>query len=641
MLISPADSVRNKTLAFGGTLLACVLATLYLAGYFFLLKLHNPALPPNAATPYTVLAYWQQYGGDPYTRHWLLTCLYGSGALVMGGACFVLRPVQRSLHGDSRFATRAEVDRADLFGKQGLILGRWGGFLGFGGQFLKLGRQLGAFCAAPPRSGKGAGLVQPNGLSWLGSFVVNDVRKECYRITAGWRSLFSEVYLFDPLAKDGRTAQWNLISRYYVPDEPALRIDALQKIANMLSPDPASGDQFWPASCRDLFLGLALYVIETPALPRTMGEVMRQIMHGDGDSVSEHWRGLIEQRDASPTPLSVTCKRMLFDFINLSPPTQSSVRKTFTSKLQLWANPLIDAATSGDSFDLRELRRKRMSIYVGVNPGDLGRLSLLLNLFFTQLYDVNMDKMPEDDPDIKYELLTMKDEFTAMGRMPIFAESVGLLGGYGIRPFIIVQAISQLRHVYGADVAETIMTCCGARVVYAPREQKYAEEISRMLGPMTAKAVSRSRKALGSEAGSVTTSLVARPLMNPDEVKKMGRNNEIVFIEDTPPILCKKIWYWKLGVFRRRANLPVPPIRPVPFVLPPAPPPPAPRPKADASPGARSPRSVTPADVGKLGKLSLTDYAVDFSKIPIPKGEHVSDDDLTQAFSSFQTAVQS
>ncbi|MCF3971958.1 type IV secretory system conjugative DNA transfer family protein, partial [Pseudomonas aeruginosa] len=82
-----------------------------------------------------------------------------------------------------------------------------------------------------------------------------------------------------------------------------------------------------------------------------------------------------------------------------------SVRKTFTAKLQLWTNPLIDAATSGDSFNFHDLRRKRMSIYLGVNPGDLTRLSLLMNLFFTQMLDANMDTMPEDDPTIRYELL--------------------------------------------------------------------------------------------------------------------------------------------------------------------------------------------------------------------------------------------
>jgi type IV secretion system protein VirD4 len=646
MMISPADSERQRAFFVVGVLAGGSVLAFYLAGYLFLVKLHSTTLPPYAATPFTVLAYWRQYGDDPYTRRWLATCLAGGwiGAIAMVAG--LLRPAARSLHGDARFATRREVAVAGLFGDDGLVLGRWGGFLGIGGKLIRLGEQRGAFCAAGPRTGKGAGLVQPNALSWRGSFVINDTRKECYRITAGWRSLFSRVFLFDPLSPDGRTAQWNPLSRFYVPDEPALRINALQKIANMLSPDPASGDPFWPASCRDLFLGLALYVIETPKLPRTMGEMLRQIMYGEAEGIGDHWRSVIACRDGGDQPLSLTCKRMLYDFINLSPQTQSSIRKTFTAKLQLWANPLVDAATSDDSFNLYDLRRKRISIYFGVNPGDLGRLGQLLNLFFTQLYDCNMDRMPDDDPSLKYEVAVIKDEFTAMGRMPIVLDSIGLMGGYGLRPFIIVQAVSQLRQVYGADGAETIMSCCGASVIYAPREQKYAEDISRMLGPYTAEVVSRSRQRFTffnkSGGGSSTVSQSARPLMNPQEVKQMGKNSEIIAIEGMLPILCKKIWFWKLGLFAGRANLPVPEIKPIPIVVPLTPAAHgADEDSVEPAPGSVPARSVTPADFGKLGNLNLTAYAVDFSKVELPEGEPITDDDLKAAFGSFMKAIES
>jgi type IV secretion system protein VirD4 len=630
MLISPADSERHRALAVAGALAGGVVLAFYLASYLFLIKLRSPALPPYAATPFTVLAYWQQYGDDPYTRRWLVMCLAGGWIAAIATFACLLRPAKRSLHGDARFATRREVNAAGLFDDGGLVLGRWGGFLGFGGKLIRLGEQRGAFCAACPRTG---------------NFVINDTRKECYRITAGWRSLFSKVFLLDPLSPNGRTAQWNPISRFYVPDEPALRINALQKISNMLSPDPASGDPFWPASCRDLFLGLALYVVETPTLPRTMGEMLRQIMYGEAEGIGDHWRAVIARRDDGHHPLSPTCKRMLYDFINLSPQTQSSIRKTFTAKLQLWANPMVDAATSADSFNLYDLRRERISIYFGVNPGDLGRLGQLLNLFFTQLYDCNMDKMPGDDPSIKYEVAVIKDEFTAMGRMPIVLDSIGLMGGYGLRPFIIVQAVSQLRQVYGPDGAETIMSCCGASVIYAPREQKYAEDISRMLGPYTAEVVSRSRQRFTlsnkSSGGSSTVSYSARPLMNPQEVKQIGKNNEIIAVEGMLPILCKKIWFWKLGLFARRANLPVPPIKPIPIDLPAAPPAPE-QEEGSIEPGASTAqaRSVTPADFGKLGNLNLTAYAVDFSKVELPKGEPITDEDLQKAFGSFMKAVE-
>lgn len=632
MLITPMDSPRYKATAFSGLLLGGILLALYLASYLFLVKLSNPVLPPSAATPLTVVRYWQEYGTDPYTRHWLIGCLFAGAMPACAGVFYLLRPIHRSLHGDARFATLREVANAGMFAEVGIILGRWGR------RYLVLGRQLAAIVIAPPRSGKGAGLVQPNALTWRGSLVVNDVRKECYRITAGFRALFSQVHLLDPLSPKGLTAQWNPISKYYVPDEPAMRISALQKLANQLSPDPATGDPFWPASCRDLFLGLGLYVIETPSLPRTMGEMVRQIMHGADDSVSDHWKGIISERDKAGKPLSPTCKRMLFDFISLSPQTQSSIRKTFTAKLQLWTDPLIDSATSGDSFNLCELRRKRISIYLGVNPGDLDRLSLLMNLFFTQMLDANMDTMPEDDPTIKYELLPIMDELAALGRMPIIEKSIQLMGGYGIRPLLIAHSVPQLRAVYGPDHTKNIIACCGARIVYAPNDSDYATDISRELGTFTTESTSESRQAMSMRAGSVSKSKAARALLNPQEVKMMGINNEIVFVEHCPPIFCRKIWYWRRLVFLRRANRPLPEITPIEIKLPP-PPPPLREKEEPAAGKTKTPRDITPQDVPKLGRLKLTDYAANFKNVQLPKGEKLTSDDLEKVLDSFMQEI--
>jgi type IV secretion system protein VirD4 len=629
MLIAPIDSMRYKALAFTGLLLAGVFASLYLASYFFLIKLNHPALPPSAATPMTVVRYWQTYGADPYTRHWLIGCLVAGAVPASAGIAAMFRPVNRSLHGDARFATLREVSKAGLFLQAGIVLGRWGR------RYLVLGRQLCAIVIAPPRSGKGAGIVQPNALSWLGSLVVNDVRKESYRITAGWRALFSKVHLFEPLSAKGITAQWNPISPYYIPDDnEAVRVSALQKLANQLSPDPATGDPFWPASCRDLFLGLALYVIETPELPRTLGEMMRQIMHGAGDSVSDHWKRVISERDKAGRPLSGTCKRMMFDFITLSPQTQSSIRKTFTSKLQLWTNPLIDAATSSDSFDLRDLRRKRISIYLGVNPSDLNRLSLLMNLFFTQMLDMNMDKMPEDDPTIRYELMPILDEWAAMGRMPIVENTIQLQGGYGIRPVFIAHSVPQLRAIYGRDQTDHIISCCGARIVYAPNDDEYATHISRELGTFTVENKSESRPVRSLHAGSVSTSQAARALLNPQEVKMMGFQNQIIFMEHVRPILCRKIWYWQRAIFLARSNRRPPEITSIDIRMPP---PPSPLTEEDHE-GLGKPRAardITPQDVPKLAKLKLTDYAADFSKVQLPKGETLTGKDLQNVFDSF------
>jgi len=149
--------------------------------------------------------------------------------------------------------------------------------------------------------------------------------------------------------------------------------------------------------------------------------------------------------------------------------TASSIRKTFTSRLDLWLNPILDAATSGDDFDLRDLRKKRMSIYVGVNPDDLHRLRPVLSLLFQQALGLQTRELPERNPLLKYQVLMMLDEMTAPGRIPILAESISYLPGYNVRVVMIIHTPAQLREVYGTYNAETMLKSLAARIVFAPR----------------------------------------------------------------------------------------------------------------------------------------------------------------------------
>lgn len=61
----------------------------------------------------------------------------------------------------------------------------------------------------------------------------------------------------------------------------------------------------------------------------------------------------------------------------------------------------------------------------------------LLNLFFSQLADVNVRQgLPQDNHELKYQCLLL-DEFTALGRIPAIEKGVGYLAGYGIRPVLV------------------------------------------------------------------------------------------------------------------------------------------------------------------------------------------------------------
>lgn len=545
------DARGARTGAILAVTVLVLLAAQYLAAVLLLVSLH---LSPKTASPLTLARYLYYHGDRPEIRRRVWWCS-GIGIVVIGTASVaVLLPKPPSLHGDARLATQGEIARHGLFGERGILLGK------VGRRYLALDGQQGVCLAAPPRSGKGVGLVIPNLLHWPASVVCTDIKKENWLLTAGYRrECGQECYLFDPLSEEGATARWNPLG--YVSDAPAARINDLQRIADMLYLETPGTDPFWIASARSLFVGICLYLFETPGVPRTIGEVLRQGMASDAEGFGAHWRRVVEARASGRIPLSSECVRALYDVIDLAPVTASSVRKTFTSRLDLWQNPLLDAATATNDFDLRALRRRPMSLYVGVNPDDLHRLRPLLSLFFQQTLGLQTHALPEHDSTLRYPVLMLLDEFAALGRIPIIAEAVSYLPGYGVRTVLVVQALAQLKEVYGEHNAETMMASLAARVVYAPKDLKDAKEISDLLGSTTVKTRSVSRPRFGfkthREAGSVSVSEQRRPLRLPQEVRALEKEQQLIFLEGLHPILCQKIRYYCDNNFRDRLRPPL------------------------------------------------------------------------------------
>jgi type IV secretion system protein VirD4 len=622
----------------------------YLAGYFFLWSL---SADPRSATPLTIARYAYYYGERSDIRTRLIaSTLGGVGLTLLSGLAF-LPPRKRSLHGDARFATRREIAAAGLLGEHGIILGR------LGNRCLMLAGQQGVALAAPPRAGKGTGVVVPNALNWPGSLVCIDIKRENWTLTAGFRERSGQAcFLFDPFAEDGKTARWNPF--FYVSADPQRRVNDLQRIADMLYPDPPNVDPFWTASARSLFLGIALYLFETPSLPRTIGEVLRQGMASDDEGFGQHWKRVIEGRNSGRFPLSSQCVQALYDVIDLAPVTASSIRKTFTSRLDLWLNPILDVATSGNDFDLRELRSRPLSIYVGVNPDDLHRLRPVLNLFFQQAIGLQTRELPERNPALRYQVMMLLDEFTALGRIPIIAESISYLPGYNVRVVLVIQTPAQLREVYGANNAETMLKSLAARIVFAPKDYPDAREISDELGFTTVKVKTVSTPFFdfsdthGPRHRSVSVSEQRRALMLAQEVKALGIHEAIIFYEGLPPVRCRKIRYFEDRRFK--ARLLPPPARASPVTR--APPGDTAgthggevngvrASSASSDLGAPEPagaetiaptREATVADLDRLESLTLEDFAVDFSKVKLPEkaeGERLAPEELQAAVESF------
>ncbi|TGR94774.1 type IV secretory system conjugative DNA transfer family protein, partial [Mesorhizobium sp. M1C.F.Ca.ET.188.01.1.1] len=101
--------------------------------------------------------------------------------------------------------------------------------------------------------------------------------------------------------------------------------------------------------------------------------------------------------------------------------TFASILGTFKEPLNPWINPVLDKATSSNDFLLTDVRKKKMTIYIGIQPNKLAESRLIINLFFSQLINLNTKELPKSNPDLKYQCLLLMDEFTSIGKVEIIA----------------------------------------------------------------------------------------------------------------------------------------------------------------------------------------------------------------------------
>lgn len=517
---------------------------------------------PLDAKPYLTLAFdLIKYGGKREIGFGVITLVF---SIVLPVLLFVfigvasLMPKKRELHGSARFATRQELTKAGLLQPDqpddkypSILVGK------VGKDFLMFRGQTFMFLAAPTRSGKGVGIVIPNLLHYRDSVVVLDIKGENFAMTSGFRAACGqEVHKFAPDDEDFMTSCWNPLG--YVRNDPRFRISDLMSITNILYPP---SDDVWASTAEGLFLGLALYMLETTKMHGNFNIYTIKRLRISLSCLKDEETFMQHVKEREPfEPLSEDCITYLKSYAQTSDKVRNSIGISFDKPLGVFADPITAKATSKNSFDLRDVRRKRMSIYVFIKPANIEKFGELLNLFFRQLLTLNLDKEPKDDPSLKYQCLLLLDEFPAMGRVAILEKAPGYMASYNMRVLLVFQSKSQLQNdkLYGQHGTKTILDNMALQVCYAPRDDDDAKDYSTMIGDMTEKGLSKSRQLSGKTGRSESESDQKRAVLLPQEVKAIGMTKEIVSMENVLPALVDKIFWYKEPVFIARANLPPP-----------------------------------------------------------------------------------
>jgi type IV secretion system protein VirD4 len=473
------------------------------------------------------------------------------------------------LHGSARWAKTADVRRAGLRRKTGVVVGGWPRLLG-GVRALRHDGPEHVLVFAPTRSGKGVGLVLPTLLSWGESALVLDIKGENWRLTSGWRAARGQRILkFDPTSESGGV-RFNPLAEVRIESGHAIA-DAQNIAAMVIDPDGKGLADFWQKSGFSWLTAAILYTLysvrDQEGRVATLTDVDR-ILTAPGEGL-ESLLDAMATFTGGPEAAARLIRAAGQEMRDRAPQERSGVQSSAKVDLALYRDPIVAKNIAQSDFRLDDLMTGETpaTLYLVVPPSDIDRLRLLLRV----ILNLVLRRLMQNQGAPKRRLLLMLDEFTSLGKLEIFERALAFMAGYGLKAVLIIQDLTQLQGAYGRD--NSIVGNCHVRVATAPNDVATAKVLSDMCGRTTIVQAKRStsRQPLAL-TGTVSESLaeIARPLLTPDECLRLPAARKsrldptkivrpgamLVFVAGHPPILGQQALYFLDRDLSRRAALP-------------------------------------------------------------------------------------
>ncbi|RSU63298.1 type IV secretory system conjugative DNA transfer family protein [Sphingomonas sp. S-NIH.Pt1_0416] len=401
---------------------------------------------------------------------------------------------------------------------------------------------------APTRSGKGVGTIIPNLLTLDRSVVCIDPKGENARVTARARAAKGDVWCLDPFGVSGRpTARYNPLA-WLDPASPDLAEDA-QTIADALVHDAPgqSGEAHWNEEAKALIAGVILHtVVHDPPARVTLATVRDKLTRDPAG-----FAALLADMQAS-TGAGGLIARAANRQLGKSNREAAGVLSSAQRHTHFMDSPRLVDSTSASDFRFADLKERLGTVFLCLPPDRLDTYARWLRLLVGQAV-TDMARSPARPAS---PVLFLLDEFAALGRLEPVERAMGLMAGYGLQLWPILQDMHQLRALYG-ERAGTFLSNAGVIQSFGVNDHATADMLSRTIGDTTIEyeTVSTSQKTSWFDSPDHSTSVsghvAARRLVTPDEIMRMPPDTLLLLRQGERPLWAKKIRYYDQREFAR------------------------------------------------------------------------------------------
>ncbi|TXG87729.1 MAG: type IV secretory system conjugative DNA transfer family protein [Thermomicrobiales bacterium] len=346
-----------------------------------------------------------------------------------------------------------------------VLLGKWNGRL--------IGRDddRHVVTLAGNRAGKTQTALIPNLLRYPGSCVVLDPKGELAKATAAARRRMGQrVFVFDPFGITGMpSASYNPFSELESTDPRVVAADLAQAIDAMVINN--AKDPHWTDAGKNLLRGIALHILQKTGKAPTIRQ-LRRLINGTADDLEK----LFEAMAKSPIESVANTGSAFKGKLDLGPKELQSILSTVQEQTASFDD--VAHITERSDLKLTELRNGNVSIYL-VLPGlRMGTHYRWLRLMI-QLALAAMERAPV--PRGKLPVWFVLEEFPTLGHMRSIETAAGLMAGYGVKLWAVLQDLTQLQTHYQKSW-ETFLGNAGVLQAFGNADTTTTEYLSKRLG---------------------------------------------------------------------------------------------------------------------------------------------------------------
>ena len=310
-------------------------------------------------------------------------------------------------------------------------------------------------------------------------------------------------------------------------------------------------DPFWNNSARNLLEGLIGFFLEEYKKNNIKRNqiTMTSIRKFQNSSMQEKnfnkFKTYIDRKDYGSKS-----KDSLTSILNASDNTYKSITAVFGEKMSLFDDVNVANVTSDSDFDFDLLGREATALFIIVPDEDkvyFTLVTIIVGLLYKELVKLANSK---ENKKLPVQIDWLLDEFANCPPLADIEALVSVARSRGMRFHFFIQSFSQLDNVYGKEVAQIILDNCGL-IYLKTNTQDTAEQISKRLGKTTISSSSISQSlSLLDYNGNKSTSLMARDLLTPDEVKQLHYKT-IIFPIIGYPIFRDTVMYNKFSCYEK------------------------------------------------------------------------------------------